>query len=290
MSSDERRTRRDVLRAAGVVAGAAVAGQLVGAETAGAADGDNFKVGQANAASSKTTLATSGTIASDGALSVTAPNADYGVAGNAAQYGVYGTGPGGVLGVGTVGGVFVGSTVAINLAPQDDPGAPLAQSYKGDLAVDANGVLWLCVAAGATPGPTPATWIRVSHGGIRLLPTPQRAYSSTDVGPGTRINQGETRTIPLAGVVPGVPGNALGIVLNLTVHQTLSGGNLTAFPAGSTPPNTSSVNWFATGQQLANAATIGVGTGGALSFRADAAVPPGSPATHFIVDVTGYVL
>src|SRR4029078_5509752 len=89
MSSDERRTRRDVLRAAGVVAGAAVAGQLVGAETGGANAGESLKGGQANSASNKTTLLTTGgTIASDGALSVTAPNADYGVAGNAAQYGV----------------------------------------------------------------------------------------------------------------------------------------------------------------------------------------------------------
>jgi hypothetical protein len=290
MSKDERKSRRELLRTAGVVAGAAVVGQLAGAESAAAGDGSNLLLGvSVNSAVSKTVLTTSGTIPSDAALSsaltVIAPQADYGIAGDAASYGVVGKGAGGVLGLGTVGGVFSGSTVAINLDPQEDPGAPIGQAFKGDLAVDSTGVLWLCVADG-----TPGTWIQVSHGGVRLLPTPQRAYSSTEVSGGARMNQGETRTIPIGGVVAGVPTIARGVVINLTVHLNINGGFVTAFPAGSSLPSTSTVNWNTSNQAVANGATIGLGTGGAVSLFVDAAVAPGSPATHVIVDVTGYVL
>jgi hypothetical protein len=286
MSGEERTTRRDLLLTAGLAAaGATVAGQLVGADSADAADGNALLLGSSNTATNKTSLATSGTIVEDGALSIDAPNADYGVFADASSYGVVGSGPAGMLGLGFVGGVFSGSQVAIHLVPQAQAGAPTAEAFKGDMAIDSNGVLWLCVASG-----TPGTWIRVSHGGTRLLADPQRAYSSTDVGPGTRMNQGETRSIPIGGVVPGVPGNALGVIVNLTVHMTLGGGFVTAWPAGASRPGTSTVNWNTPGQAVANGATLGLGAGGAISLFADAAVPAGSPATHVIVDVTGYVL
>jgi len=196
-----------------------------------------------------------------------------------------GSGPGGVLGLGTVGGVFSGSVVAINLDPQSSAGAPTGQAFKGDMAVDSNGILYLCVAAG-----TPGTWIKVSHGGTRLLASPQRAYSSTDVGNGAPMNQGETRTVPVAGVVAGVPANALGVVANLTVHHTVSGGFVIAWPAGTSKPATSNINWSATGQTVANGMTIALGNGGSVSLYADAGVTAGTPATHVILDITAYIL
>jgi len=286
----ERRSRRDLLRTAGLVAGAAAAGRLVGADTAAAADGGSFTLGQANAATSKTSLTTSGVVTGGddpAALSVKGSQADYGISGSGASYGVVGSGIAGVLGLGTVGGVFSGTVSAVNLDPRDDPGPPTSgQALKGDLVVDSTGVLWLCVAEG-----NPGTWIRVSHGGTRLLATPQRPYSSTEVPPRTRMNRGETRTIPLAGVNgTGVPANAIGVVLNLTVHQTISAGFLSIFPAGSPVPLTSSINWFQSNQQIANGATIGLGTGGAVSIYCDGAIALGEPLTHVIVDVTGYVL
>ena len=130
----------------------------------------------------------------------------------------------------------------------------------------------------------------MSHGGSRLLPSPQRAYSSTDVGTTLRFNQGETRNVPIGGVVPGVPSNALGIIANITIHSTISGGFVTAFPAGTARPATSNINWNTTGQSIANAATVGLGAGAAISLFADAGVPAGSPAVHIILDVAGYIL
>jgi hypothetical protein len=284
-----RKTRLDLLKSAGVVAGAAVAAKLATADAADAANGQDLVVGANNTETLgvPTGLVTSGPAGptEQGALRVIAPNYDYGVEAQAADYGVVGTGGGGVLGLGTVGGVFAGSVVAINLFPQQAAGAPVGEAFKGDLAVDDGGVLWLCVASGA-----PGTWIRVSHGGVRLLPSPQRAYSTTDVGTTLRMNQGETRTVPIGGVVQGVPSNALGIVANLTVHSTISGGYVIAYPAGTARPATSNINWSATGQSIANGATIALGTNAAISLFADAAVAAGSPATHLIVDIAGYIL
>ena len=282
------RTRKDLLKVAGVVAGAAVAGKLVSADSASAADGQPLVVAANNSASNITTgLTTAGLDAAAGlqAFKVVAPNFDNGITGEAKDYGVIGTGAGGVLGLGAVGGVFSGSVVAINLDPQNAAGAPTGESFKGDLAVDSTGVLWLCVADG-----TPGTWIKVSHGGARLLPSPFRAYSSTEVGTGVRMNKAETRNVPIAGVVPGVPSNAVGVIMNLTLHQTISAGFVTAFPTGTSVPGTSSINWFQSNQQVANGATIGLGTGGAVSFFADGAVSAGQPLTQIIVDVTGYIL
>ena len=271
-----------MLKAAGLAAGAVVGAGLLSASDASAADGAALTLGTANTATSNTSLTTSGTIANDGALSVTAAAADYGVYASAASYGLVGSGPGGVLGLGTVGGVFSGSVVAINLDPQTSAGAPSGQAFKGDMAVDSAGVLWLCVAAG-----TPGTWIRVSHGGTRPI-APQRAYDSRQQfgGPGQFTN-GETRSISIAGVVPGVPANAVGLACNITVTSTADAGFLSVYPTGQARPTASTINWSTSGLTIANGSIVGAGTGGAISVYAECTT---SPATEVIVDVTAYVL
>jgi hypothetical protein len=274
-----------VRRAAAAALGLAALRSVTDAEQAQAADGDALLVGRANSAVSKTSLTTSGTIANDAAVLITAANADYGLEAQGSAIGLVGSASVGVVGVGSAGGFFSGSDVTISLDPTTTSGPPTDQTYKGDMVLDADGVLWLCVADGA-----PGTWIRVSHGGTRLLPSPQRAYSSSDVGNGSKMNQGETRTIAIGGAVSGVPAIALGVVVNITVHDTVSGGYATVYPAGASRPATSTINWSTTGQSIANGATIGLGTNGGISIFTDAGVPAGSPATHIIVDVTGYIL
>jgi hypothetical protein len=225
-------------------------------------------------------VTTSGPISNDGAISVTANSADFGVYASAASYGLVGSGPGGVLGLGTVGGVFSGSEVAINLDPRSTPGAPTGQAFKGDMAVDSNGVLYLCVAAG-----TPGTWIRVSHGGVRPLGVPQRAYDSRNTG--GRFSDGESRKISIAGVVAGVPANAVGIVGNVTITNTVGAGFLTIWPTGQAQPTTSNINWTTAFTTVANAFNIGAGSGGDLSVIT---FGTSGPTTDVIVDVTGYIL
>jgi hypothetical protein len=292
-----RKTRRDLLKTAGIVAGAAVAGKLATADSASAADGQALIVAANNSASNiETGLTTAGVDAPDDfkAFKVTAPNFDYALYGEAQEYGVWGQGAGGVLGTGTVGGVFSGFTVAINLDPQDDPGAPTTgEHFKGDLVVDANGVLHLCVADSAPPpNPyVPGTWIRVSHGGSRFLANPQRAYDSRPgnpppTGPKTRLTVGNgstatPRPIPIAGLF-GIPSNALGIfgTLSIVAPDALIFASL--WPSGPFP---GTANILANpGAFISTAYSVGLNP-------ADGTVLIGaSGATDVIIDVAGYVL
>jgi hypothetical protein len=284
---EPKRTRLGALKTLGVaIVGVAAGTAFTKERTASAATGTDLVLGTANTAEDQTKLTMDGTLpANTSAFVVAAANANAAIEGNSSSIGVLGNATTGVMGVGDIGGVFAGDANAIMLRPQSFAGESIPSTddhLTGDLLVDANGVLWLCVADG-----TPGAWIRVSHGGMRLLPSPQRAYDSR-AGNGARVNQGETVTIPIAGVVPGVPLNALGVIANLTVDRTLGGGFLTAYPAGTPVPTTSNVNWNTNDQTIANGATIGLG-GGGISLFADASVPAGTPATHVIVDVAGYV-
>src|SRR5262245_29081880 len=219
-------TRRDFLRAAGVVAGAAAVGQVTGAEDAAAANGQPMVLGASNSATLTTLIrcdveqtvtlwvdnpksngravvAQSGLYGVDasadgpngigvrgmafgdsavGVLGWTTNENTFGVQGrvNAANsvgvrgdgggFGVHGVSPvasgigvvGDATGVGgtgvyaagqRLGGYFQGGLAAIRLKPQQAAGSPTGASQIGEMAVDSNGVLWLCVETG-----TPGTW------------------------------------------------------------------------------------------------------------------------------------
>ena len=125
--------------------------------------------------------------------------------GSAKVVGTFGSAAVGVLGDGAVGGQFSGTDAAISLDPRAMPGPPGGTNFKGDLAVDSDGVMWLCVQNGS-----PGVWIKVSHGGVRLLNASHRAYDSRLTG--GKFADGEQRSVALAGTTPalGIPDNALG--------------------------------------------------------------------------------
>jgi hypothetical protein len=281
-----RGTRRDLLKIAGVVAGAAVAGKLASADTASASDGQPLVVAANNSASNiETGLTTSGIDAPAGfrAFKVIAPNFDYGVSGEAKDYGVVGTGAGGVLGLGTVGGVFSGSSVAINLDPQGNSNEFLqAQAFKGDLAVDPTGALWFCTSDG-----TPSTgWIKISHGGSRFLATPQRAYDTRDPGKSRlTASDGSTttpRVIPVGGLF-GVPSNAVGIFGTLSIVNPDLLIFASLWPQGAFP---GTANILANpGGFISTSFSVGLNSNGSGTILIGA-----SGATDAIIDVAGYVL
>ena len=289
--SDQPVSRRDAVRTVGAAAaGLAVGSALASPGTAEGADGSSLVLGStANTATSRTALSNSGAISDInqpvGALEIRAANADYGVYATASDFGVGGSAVVGVYGVGSVGALFSGSEAAVNLDPATTSGPPVGPfNSKGDVVVDADGVVWLCVAdADGTPG-SQGTWIRVSHGGTRLLDSPARVYDSRDPGKGGLFAPGEIRTIDVTQAGIGVPGAALAIVGNLTVTETTDFGFLTAFPAGVGRPLTSNLNWNAAGVTQANAATVRLGTGGRISLYIERA------RAQVVVDVAGYVL
>ena len=288
------RSRLDLLKAAGVAAGVVAAGRLVAPEAAGAADGSNFVLGQANTATSKTSLTTSGAISNDGAISVSAPNADWGVYGSASSYGLVGTGPGGVLGLGTVGGVFSGTSVAINLDPLSTAGSPAGQAFTGDMAVDSAGVLWLCVAAG-----TPGTWARVTNppGAVVPLAAPVRVVNTTDgtggitgpLIPGATVHT----TNSLLGS-NGIPSTAIGVVGNFAVSGVngalMNGfGVATIYPAGVSTPSTANINAGSGCFAISNSVTVAFGTGGAAGKLSIVWNGGGTVLNaHAFLDVAGY--
>jgi len=190
------------------------------------------------------------------------------------------TGGVGIVAYGSENGAwFAGTHAALWIVPQNTAGPPADASAKGEMLVDSAGVMWLCTADG-----TPGTWIRVSHGGARYLTSPARAYDSrNDVAGKLKPGNGDTgtpRTIPIAGVVAGVPTNAVAVFGNLAVTQGDSGGFATVWPAGAWP-GTANIN-FNAGQDLSNSFNVGLSAGGIRIAS--------SAQTHVVIDIAGYVL
>jgi hypothetical protein len=188
----------------------------------------------------------------------------------------------GLAGFGASGGFFAGTDVAISLDPTSSPGPPTpSTAFKGELNVDSNGVLWICIVDGS---PGPGTWIRLSS--TNLLATPQRLYDSRKTG-GIFTN-GETRTVDVAGVLSGIPAYATSVIGNVTLTNTLGAGYVVVYPGGGSRPPTSTINWYTTGQILANGFSIALGgLPGGIAVYASATQ---AQATHVIIDITGYVV
>jgi hypothetical protein len=276
-----RGTRRSLLQMAGALMVGLVGGAAARSDGAEAADGGGLVVGQANTGTSPTSLHTTGSISQDGAFVVVADAADWAVEGSSGQVGVLGSGFIGVTGTGDIGGFFSGNMAALSLQPQVGSGAPASGDHsKGDLLVDASGVMYLCVADG-----NPGTWIKVSHGGYRPLPAPIRAYDSrSDAAGKLQPGAGDVehpRPIQITGVVAGVPAEAVAVAGNLAVTQAEAGGFATVWPSGAWP-GTANIN-YNPGVDLSNAFTVGLGASGQITIAALTRV-------HVVVDIAGYIL
>ncbi|MEZ5143021.1 MAG: hypothetical protein R2726_10960 [Acidimicrobiales bacterium] len=210
-------------------------------------------------------------------------------------YGVFGQGTGtGAVGVkgGCADGVaLAGFSNRAQLQLEGTPAPPLGSGIArraGEVVLDIDKVLWLCIAAG-----TPGTWRRLggtgTAGALTLLPTPVRVYDSRagnppTTGPKTPIAGNTTRVLDTKNNSSGVPAGASGVLVTLTVvNGSANGGFLALFAAGSPIPSTSSINWSGAGQVVATT------TVSAVDATAQVAVfcPPNS-STNLILDVIGY--
>jgi hypothetical protein len=131
-------------------------------------------------------------------------------------------------------------------------------------------------------GPAPA-------GSTHFLPTPLRAYDSR-IAPATQLADRETRTVSLATGVDlagneliAVPPGATAAIVTLTATETAGPGFLTIYSNAVSQPATSNLN-FSDAQ-----VSIAVSTQVALDAGGDIKVTAGPAATHFIVDVIGYL-
>jgi len=82
----------------------------------------------------------------------------------------------------------------------------------------------------------------------------------------------------------GVPASGVSaVVLNVTVTQPTSDGNIVVFPAGSAVPLASNLN-FVAGQTIPNLVTAKVGTDGKVTLRNNSA----AGSVHLVADLAGY--
>jgi hypothetical protein len=264
-----------LLTAAAGAVGAAFGSLSGGARDARAANGDPITIGSAtNAGTAGTTLTVTGNGGGFSGLQVDASG------GTSYFSGAEGDGVFGLAGLGASGGFFAGTDVAISLDPLPSAGPPTPLvAFTGELNVDSNGVLWICIADGS-----PGTWLRLSS--TNLLPTPQRLYDSRNTG--GIFMTGETRTLDIAGVLSGIPSYATSVIGNLTIVNTVGQGFAVIYPKGSSQPATSTINWFGSGQIVANGFSIALGgSPGGIAVHTEASQ---SNATHIIVDISGYIV
>jgi hypothetical protein len=192
-----------------------------------------------------------------------------------------------VFGASAVGAhdLYAGGSGRIGLLPNLSAGPPTSGSYgAGDVFCDAAGNLWACVGAGS-PGSFRKLAGPATAGALHPI-TPARVYDSRlSDGP---LMVGATRTVSVASATTGgtvVPTGAIAVALNLTITRTEGRGWLGLVPSGAPFGTTSSINWFATGQILAN--------GGIAKLGGDRQVDVwsgggGVASTQFILDITGY--
>jgi hypothetical protein len=96
---------------------------------------------------------------------------------------------------------------------------------------------------------------------------------------GHSLQPNQPETIQVTGL-GGVPSDATAVVVNVTATNTQAPGYLTLYPAGTSPPMASNLNWTP-GETVANQATIKLNSQGQLSMVSSA-------PTDAIIDVEGY--
>jgi hypothetical protein len=94
------------------------------------------------------------------------------------------------------------------------------------------------------------------------------------------IGAGGTMELAIAGQ-NGVPANATAVVLNVTVTGPTAASFMTVWPAGTTQPLASDLDYLA-GQTVPNLVVVMVGTGGAVDFY------NGMGSTQVVVDIVGW--
>ena len=127
-------------------------------------------------------------------------------------------------------------------------------------------------------------------GAVHLLPEPLRAYDSRVGTNPTKLAASETRTVNLwfgkdgAGTTKlAVPPGATGVLVTVTVTDTVGAGYLKVYSAAlAAAPATSVINWEAANQNVATSTSVAVSSG------ADVKITAGPQATNVVVDVVGY--
>jgi hypothetical protein len=303
-------SRRKFLRRGAAAAAAAAAAGVTMSTPAGAANGSNLIIGQANTGTATTTLSGSQfrVTGGNGGISLFGANFTnngigvYGSAGDTTNVGtgvfgtsgngsgVFGRGTTGVHGEGgtsTVRGIGLRGTASVGPQLKLDVGAgngpPGGAWARGEFFTAANG-LFYATQTGTGAG---AGWVRLSSV-LQPLASPVRAYDSRPgqlpvTGPKTQITAGVNRDIDLTGAGL-LATTAKAALVNLTVTNTSAGGFLKVFQKGAAVPTASNINWSSAGLTLANSTFVALDANGFITVRCGGT----GAATDFIVDILAF--
>lgn len=194
-----------------------------------------------------------------------------------------------MFGASAIGGhdLYAGGSGRIGFLPNLSAGPPATGTYAtGDVFCDAGGSMWVCVAGG-TPGSFRKLAGPATAGALHAI-DPARVYDSRlSDGP---LAVGGIRTISVATATAGrtvVPAGAIAIAYNLTITGSVGGGWLGIVPHAGAFGGTSSINWFAAAQTLANGGIVKLGGDRQCDIWSGGRA---GASTQFIVDITGYYL
>jgi sugar lactone lactonase YvrE len=124
---------------------------------------------------------------------------------------------------------------------------------------------------------------RAADGGLFTPVTPSRLMDTRST---LAVAPGESRGLLARGGITGLPPTATAVVMNVTATQPTGSSFLTVYPAGTTRPLASNLN-YAPGQTIPNLVMIGVGTSGLAAGRV--AFYNDTGTVHLITDVVGYM-
>ncbi len=288
-NDDARRSRRQLLTLAGAAAVGGTALALGQASPAGAANGDNFKIGNTNNAATVDTLLTT-----EGALS-----AGLGVVNTGA--GVNGHGFSSAGGDDSVDVKLNGSGRLAQVPALDGNAQPTFNIFNltasgtvqgHEIVRSSNGVIWASTGTG-TGGST--QWKRINSPRVddpagngnpftpfRLLDT--RPSESSALTRNTPLSTNTNFPMDIDNLAQ-IPSGAVGVFGNLTVLASNYSGYVTLFPTGASVPTVANIN-FGTGALVGNFFQAGLSSTGSLTVR------PGDAAgktVHVIIDIFGYI-
>jgi hypothetical protein len=316
------RSRRDLLRMAGLGLAGAAGASLLTALPAAAANGGALILGQGNQASADTNLVlTSSSTSIHYAFQADATNGGTISSGNTrgleavalgASEGIVAasnTGPGAVLGSASAPDLVLGGALPTGAKTPVGSGR-LAQVLRGDTGAvkppfpatggfgeivrGASGELWVSTASGWRRQNTLRVDKADGTGGafvpVRIIDNRDgTGLTGSGLSTGQKLQAGVTYTFgPFTGT-NGIPADAIGVVGNVTVAGYSGGGYITVFPGGVAWPGNSTLNFGAgfANTGWANAFTMGFGTGanaGKISLRLSA----NGITSDAIVDVNAY--
>ena len=140
----------------------------------------------------------------------------------------------------------------------------------------------LAIVASAAVKPHAATSIRGSYVSVTPFRISDTRPNSQQPNAGATLAPGATLSVQVTGVgTSPVPTGVSAAVLNVTAVMPTASGFLTVFPAGTTMPTVSNLN-FKPGVTVANLVTVPLSSSGMVSIYNHAG------NTNVVVDVDGY--